>query len=50
MVSGVVDCLIEFANCAELIDLWDLMELAGQLESAVDTIRLANGAADGKSN
>jgi hypothetical protein len=44
MVSGVADCLIEFANCTEQIELWDLMELAGQLEIAVDTIRLASGA------
>jgi hypothetical protein len=44
MVSGVADCLIEFASYAEGIELWDLMELAGQLETAVDTIRLANGA------
>jgi len=44
MVSGVADCLTEFASCAEVIDLWDLMELVGQLEIAVDTIRLANGA------
>ena len=44
MVSGVADCLIEFAHCAEQIDLWDLMEMAGQLEIVVDTIRLASGA------
>ena len=46
MVSGVADCLTEFASCVDLIDLWDLMELAGQLEIAVDTIRLANGASE----
>jgi hypothetical protein len=46
MVSGVADCLTEFASCTELIELWDLTELAGQLEVAVDTIRLANGASD----
>lgn len=46
MVSGVADCLNEFASCADLIGLWDLMELAGQLEIAVDTIRLANRASD----
>ena len=46
MVSGVADCLTEFASCADLIDWWDLIELAGQLEIAVDTIRLVNGAAD----
>lgn len=44
MVGGVADCLTEFASCTHLIELWDLMELAGQLESAVDTIRLASGA------
>jgi hypothetical protein len=37
MVSGVADCLIEFASCAELIELWDLMELVGQLKVAVET-------------
>ena len=44
MVSGVADYLTESASCAELIDLRDLLELAGQLNVAVDTIRLANGA------
>jgi hypothetical protein len=43
IISGVADCLIEFASCSDLIELWDLMELAGQLTIAVDTIRLANG-------
>ena len=46
MVSGVADCLTEFASFSEVIELWDLKELAGQLEIAVDTIRLANGASD----
>ena len=46
MVGGVADCLIEFASYTDAIELWDLMELAGQLETAVDTIRLANGAAN----
>jgi hypothetical protein len=46
MVSGVADCLTEFASCTDEIELWDLMELAGQLEIAVDTIRVANGASD----
>ena len=46
MVSGVADCLIEFASFTDEIELWDLMELAGQLETAVDTIRLANGASN----
>ena len=46
MVSGVADCLIEFASFTDAIELWDLMELAGQLETAVDTIRLVNGASN----
>jgi len=46
MVSGVADCLIEFASYTDAIELWDLIELAGQLETAVDTIRLANGASN----
>jgi hypothetical protein len=46
MVSGVADCLIEFASFTDVIELWDLMELDGQLETAVDTIRLANGASN----
>ena len=46
MVSNVADCLIEFASYTDAIELWDLMELAGQLETAVDTIRLANGASN----
>jgi len=44
MVSGVAECLAEFASCSDLMELWDLMELAGQLEIAVDTIRSVNGA------
>jgi hypothetical protein len=44
MVSGVAECLAEFSTYTNLIELWDLMELVGQLEIAVDTIRLANGA------
>ena len=44
MVSGVADCLIELTTCTDSIELWDLLELAGQLEIAVDTIRSANGA------
>jgi hypothetical protein len=44
MVSSVAECLAEFASYTNLIELWDLMELAGELEIAVDTIRLANGA------
>ena len=46
MVSGVAECLTEFASCTDIIELWDLMELVGQLEIAVDTIRLANGTSD----
>ena len=39
LVSGVADCLTEFASCSGAIEMWDLMELVGQLEIAVDTIR-----------
>jgi hypothetical protein len=46
MVSGVADCLAEFASCSDAIESWDLIELASQLEVAVDTIRLANGASN----
>ena len=44
MVAGVAECLTEFASYKDLIELWDLMELVGQLEVAIETIRLANGA------
>jgi hypothetical protein len=46
LVSGVADSLTEFASCSGVMEMWDLMELVGQLEIAVDTIRLANGAAN----
>ncbi len=46
MVSGVADCLAEFAGYAEKIEVSDLIELADQLEIAVDSIRLANGASN----
>jgi len=46
MVRGVADCLIEFSNYSGGMELWDLMELAGQLEIAIDTIRPANGASN----
>jgi hypothetical protein len=44
MESGDADFLTDFASCTEVVELWDLMELARQLEITVDTIRLANGA------
>jgi len=44
MVSGVAECLIEFASCTDVVELSDFMELVGQLEIVVDVIRLVNGA------
>jgi hypothetical protein len=40
MVRGVANCLAEFANCTDIIDCWDLMEMAGQLDigTAVDSV------------
>jgi hypothetical protein len=46
MVRGVADSLAEFANCTDIIDCWDLIEMAGQLDIVVDTIRSAKGASD----
>jgi hypothetical protein len=45
-VSGVADCIAEFASCSDAIEIWDLMDLVGQLEIAVDTIRLVDGASE----
>jgi hypothetical protein len=42
----VSDCLIDYASCTGEIGTFDLLELAGRLDLAVDAIRMANGACD----
>ena len=40
----VADCLIDYASCDGDVGTYELLELAGRLDVAVDAIRLANGA------
>ena len=44
LIGGIADVLIDFASCPGEIELFDLLELAGRLDLAVDAIRLAYGA------
>ena len=44
IVKWVANTLIDFATFGEVIELCDLVELAGQLELAIEAIRRANGA------
>jgi len=44
LVEGVSLCLFDYASCAGVIDYFDLIELVGRLDLAVDTIRGLNGA------
>lgn len=46
IVSSVAACLSDFAVAAGVFELFDLLELVGRLDLAVDAIRLANGASD----
>ncbi len=40
----VADCLLDYANCDGDIDTFELLELVGRLDLAVDAIRSVNGA------
>ena len=44
VVAMVADCLIDYASCPAEVGTFELLELAGRLDLAVDAIRLANGA------
>jgi len=44
IVNCVANVLIDFAKCSQQMETFDLMELAGRLDIAVDTIRNASGA------
>ena len=44
IITMVADCLLDYANCEGEIGTYDLLELVGRLDLAVDAIRLANGA------
>lgn len=43
VIEGVLLCLLDYASNAENIDYFDLVELAGRLDLAVDAIRGLNG-------
>ena len=45
LIEGVMVCLIDYSDHQGLIELFDVMELVGRLEMAVESIRLINGAA-----
>jgi hypothetical protein len=44
VIEGVSACLIDLSICTGPIDVFDVMELAGRLDFAVDSIRLISGA------
>jgi len=46
LIEGVSLCLLDYASCAGKIDYFDLMELVGRLDLAVDAVRNVNGASD----
>ena len=43
-IAMVADCLLDFASCDGEIGTFELLELVGRVDLAVDAIRLANGA------
>ena len=46
IVAMVADCLLDYASCEGEVGTYDLLELVGRLDLAVDAIRLVNGACD----
>jgi hypothetical protein len=44
VIEGVSACLIDYSSCPGPIELFDVMELVGRLDFAVDSIRLISGA------
>lgn len=44
IVEGISLCLLDYASCAGEIGYFDLIELVGRLDLAVDAIRNLNGA------
>jgi len=46
VIERVSLCLLDLASCSGEIDYFDLNELVGRLDLAVDAIRSANGASN----
>jgi hypothetical protein len=46
VIEGVSLCLLDYASSADQIDYFDLIELVGRLDLAVDAIRSLNGASN----
>ena len=46
IIEGVTACLVDVSDVPGSIDFFDVMELVGRLEFAVDSIRLLNGASE----
>jgi hypothetical protein len=46
VIEGVSACLIDFSDSPGSVDFFDVMELVGRLEFAVDSIRLMSGASE----
>ena len=44
IIEGVAACLLDYASCYQQIELFDVMELVGRLDLAVEAIRYGNGA------
>jgi hypothetical protein len=45
VIEGVSACLVDYASCEMAIELFDIMELVGRLDFAIESIRELNGAA-----
>jgi len=44
LIDGVATCLVDYASCGEFIEFFDVFELVGRLDLAIEVIRQANGA------
>lgn len=46
IIDGVTACLLDYISCDMAVELFDVLELVGRLDLAVEVIRNANGASD----
>ena len=46
IINNVANCLVDYACCDVAIELFDILELVGRLDLAIDAIRISNGAVD----
>jgi len=46
IVDGVAACLLDYVSCEMAVEFFDVLELVGRLDIAIEIIRSANGASD----